>query len=44
MEEEYWAHHYYENPDKDEVEDDDFNLDDVVKRMEDNPDDWETII
>jgi hypothetical protein len=37
----YWANFYKENGLKDEVEDDDFDLDEVVKRMDDG--DWEEV-
>lgn len=43
---EYWAHHYYDNPSQDEVEDDDFDLDAVLEEIErtaDNADDWEEV-
>lgn len=42
----YWAHHYYDNPKAlEEVEDEDFNLDDEIARIEaeaenDDPDSW----
>jgi hypothetical protein len=41
MELDYWAHYYYENPSSDEVEDEDFNLEEVLAQMEE--DDWEEI-
>jgi len=47
METEYWAHQYFLNPPKDEVEDEDFNLDDVVREIHEqneDPGDWETVI
>ena len=44
METDYWSYHYFANPDKDEVEDADFDLDAELKRIEENPDDWEVII
>lgn len=39
---EYYAWYYHENPTKDEVEDDDFDLE-AVKRAMENGDDWETV-
>jgi hypothetical protein len=48
METEYWAHHYYENPAKEESEDDDFSLEaelrdaDAIAASSD-PNDWEDI-
>lgn len=42
IEAEYWAHHYYENPNAVEDVDDDFNLDAVKAAME-SGDDWENI-
>ena len=44
IETEYWACHYLANPDKDEVEDTDFDLEAELQRIEENPDDWEVII
>ena len=44
METEYWAYHYFDNPKGDEVEDDDFDVEAVMRSMEDNPDDWEDVI
>lgn len=44
METDFWAHHYYANPDKDEVEDTEFDLDAELRRMEQDPDAWEVII
>ncbi len=41
---EYWAHYYADNGDKGEVEDEDFDLDEVLKAMEqDDSDDWEEV-
>jgi hypothetical protein len=49
MHAEYWAHEYANKPPGEEFEDDDFDLDDVLKQMEepgpipgglDDPDDW----
>jgi hypothetical protein len=37
----YWANHYFENPNSEEVEDDDFDLDAIVKSMDDG--DWEEV-
>lgn len=40
----YWAHQYLADPNlKDEIEDEDFDLDEVVASMENNPDDWEAL-
>lgn len=45
IETEYWAHHYYESGDKEEFEDDDFDLDEYVQKIENGEDDdWETLI
>lgn len=52
MNTEYWAYHYFENPKaKDEVEDEDFNLDDELQKIEDEDgagddadvNDWESL-
>lgn len=43
METDYWAHHYFGRPNEDEVEDEDFDLGEVLRRLEQNPDDWEDI-
>lgn len=40
IETEYWAHTYFEKPPGDEIEDVDFDLNDVLKEMEEDPDDW----
>lgn len=42
MIEDYWLHFYAEHGVKDEVEDEDFNLDEVLESME--SDDWEEVI
>jgi uncharacterized membrane protein len=40
----YYAHHYFDNPkDHDEIEDEDFNLEAELAKLENNPDDWETV-
>lgn len=44
METDYWAHHYLANPKGDEVEDEDFDADAIMRSMEENPDDWEDLI
>ena len=46
IETEYWAHHYYEAGDKEEFEDDDFDIDAYVSEIEaeSSDDDWETVI
>lgn len=41
IEAEYWAHYYRENSDKEIVEDDDFDLEAEIARM--NDDDWEEV-
>ncbi|SDH27408.1 hypothetical protein [Nitrosomonas sp. Nm132] len=41
IETDYWAHYYYENSTADEVEDEDFDLDDILQKMEN--DDWEEL-
>lgn len=38
----YWAHKYFENPNAVEYEDDDFDLETVLKDMENS--DWEEVI
>jgi hypothetical protein len=50
METEFWAHHYFDNPAKEESEDDDFDLeaelrdaDSVAAVASTNPNDWEDI-
>lgn len=40
---EYWAHHYHENPNAQEAVDDEFDMAKVLKEMEENPDDWESV-
>lgn len=44
METDFWAHEYLKNPPKEEIEDEDFDQDAVMREWENNPDDWETII
>jgi hypothetical protein len=40
----YWAHKFLVDPKAaEEVEDDDFDLDEVVKQMEQNPDEWQSL-
>ena len=41
METDFWAYQYLKNPKVDEVEDEDFDLEQVLKDMETNPCDWE---
>lgn len=41
IETEYWAHFYHENDGKDEVEDEDFDLEAEIARM--NSEDWEEV-
>lgn len=45
IETEYWAHHYDANPKQDEVEDEDFDLEEEIRKMDPNanPDDWENV-
>lgn len=44
MLEEFWAHHYFDNPKAAEtVEDEDFNLADQLRELGDDPDDWEDV-
>jgi hypothetical protein len=42
---EYWAWYYDENPNKraEEFEDDEFDMDEVLASMENNPDDWAVV-
>jgi hypothetical protein len=49
IETDYWAHYYANNPAKEELEDDDFDLEAELRDAEqqsggDDPDDWETVI
>lgn len=40
----YWAHYYFDNPKaKDEIEDDEFDLEAELAKLEENPDEWETL-
>jgi hypothetical protein len=48
--EEYWAYHYAENGTVEEVEDDDFDADEEIRRINEeaeaaggSPDDWEEV-
>lgn len=41
IEAEYWAHHYREQAGKEEIEDEDFDLEAEIARM--NDDDWEEV-
>lgn len=42
METDYWAHRYYEDPKlKEEIEDEEFDLQEVLQSMEDG--DWEVV-
>lgn len=44
MLEEFWAHHFFENPKAEEVvEDEDFNLDEELAKLEELPDDFEDV-
>lgn len=41
----YWAFQYFSNPKlADEVEDEDFDQDDILQLMEAHPDDWQDMI
>ena len=42
IEEEFWAHHYFDNPATESDEDTDFDADAVVAAME--SDEWEEIV
>lgn len=40
----YYGHHYFNNPkDLDEVEDEEFNLEAELAKLEADPDEWETL-
>lgn len=44
METDYWAHTFFENPKAaEEVEDDEFDMEAELRRLENNPDDWEAL-
>lgn len=44
MLEDFWSHHFYDNPKaRDEVEDEDFDLDAEMQALEDDAGDWETL-
>ncbi len=43
IETEYWAHDYFNKPPGEELSDDDFDKDAILKQMEENPDDWEIV-
>ena len=36
-----WAHYFFENPNVDEIEDEDFNLDNILQAIEEG--DWEEV-
>lgn len=38
---EYWAHHYADTPEGESFEDDDFDLDEIIREMDD--DDWDEV-
>lgn len=41
MLEDFWAHHFFDNPKAAEtVEDEDFNLEEELAKLDQNPDDW----
>ena len=46
IETEYWAHHYLETPSKEEVEDEDFDLEAELANLERGAEggEWETLI
>jgi hypothetical protein len=41
---EYWSWFYHENRTGEEVEDEEFDKEAILAAMEQNPDDWETVI
>lgn len=41
IETEFWAHKYFDKPPGEELEDDEFDKDAIMRSMEENPDDWE---
>ncbi len=41
IETEFWAHHYFDNPSKDEVVDDDFDLEALTQAA---GDEWEDLV
>ncbi|MNM99442.1 hypothetical protein D3C81_1120030 [compost metagenome] len=44
METDYWAHHFFEDPKAaEEVEDDEFDIEAELAKLENNPDDWEAL-
>jgi hypothetical protein len=43
IEEDYWAHHYFENPTTESGEDEDFDTESILAAME-NEDAWEELI
>lgn len=45
MWEDYWAHRYFEDPKagEQEIEDDSFDLDDVLAELDKNGGSWETL-
>lgn len=52
MQTDFWAHHYFDNPPKDEVEDDDFDLQAeledanrlaALEQQRNDPNDWEDV-
>lgn len=43
--EDYWSYQYFNNPKMvEEIEDEDFDQDDILKLMEQFPDDWQEMI
>jgi hypothetical protein len=42
---EFWAHHYFDNPKaaEQEIEDEDFDMEEELRRLENNPDEWEPL-
>lgn len=44
IETEFWAHTYFEKPPGEEVEDEDFDLEAEMKKIEEEDDDWEAPI
>lgn len=44
MEAEYWAYHYASNPAREEFEDEDFDAEEILAALEEDPDAWEDLI
>ena len=39
----YWAHHYHDNPNAGQEEYEDPDFEEEMRRLQDNPDEWETL-